>query len=278
MPSAFARETLYPTPGSPNPSEPISGNKSARDGPRPDRTVRRSLDDLEPLVALRSHGDDDAASGRELLVERLRYSRGCRGDDDPVEWRLLGHTESAVTHADIDASVPGALERPPCFVRELGDALDRHDVVRELREECRLVAGAGADLERAAPLQPERLEHRRDHERLRDRLSRSDRQRTIGVGVTAEILRHEQLARDRGKGGEDSLVADPPPGHEPRQLRPLAHAFVSVRAYGGAGTAKWSSTAGITSTIDAGRTSSPTASIGISESPVRSDPCEPPPE
>ena len=106
---------------------------------------------------------------------------------------------------------------------------------------------------------------------------RSDRQRPIGVRVTAEVLRHEQLARDRGDRGEDSLVADPALGHEPRQLRPSAHAFVNVRAYGGAGTAKWSRTAGITSTIEAGRTSSPTTSIGTSESPVRSDPCEPPP-
>ena len=41
------------------------------------------------------------------------------------------------------------LERPPRFVRELGHALDRQHVVRELRQERRLVAGARADLERA---------------------------------------------------------------------------------------------------------------------------------
>ena len=278
MVSAHAPRSLYPPPGSSNPAEPSSGTN--RHGTVRDRTGpsgRRSTISSHWSLP-RPHRDDETSAGRELRVERVRDRRSSGGDDDPGERRPLGHAERTVPDPDVDALVAGTLERAPRLLRELRDALDRHDLVGELGEQGRLVAGTRADVERAAPVEPERLEHRRDHVRLRDRLPRTDRERAVGVGVPAETLRHEQLARHGRDRRQHSLVADPPHGHEPRELRPVAHAFAGVRAYGGAGTPKWSSTAGITSTIEAGRTSSPTVSIGTSESPVRSDPCEPPPE
>ena len=152
--------TLYPPPGSSNPAAPSRGTN--RHGTVRTRTgPRAALGDLEPLVAPRSDRDDEAAAGRELVVERLRHGRRRGGDDDPVERRALGHAERAVADADVDASVSRALERPPRLLREFRDALDRDHLVGELGEQRRLVAGACADLEHAPPVEPKRLEHRR---------------------------------------------------------------------------------------------------------------------
>ena len=99
----------------------------------------------------------------------------------------------------VDERVLAAMARVP---RELF-------VPPELREDRRLVARAGADVQHALPPgQRERLADPRDHVRLRDRLPLADRERRVVVRAPAHPLRHEQLARDARHRGENALVGD----------------------------------------------------------------------
>ena len=56
-------------------------------------------------------------------------------------------------------------------------------------------------------MQAEQGADRGDDERLRDRLVVPDRERAVVVGMRAQALRHEELARDAGHRLEDALVA-----------------------------------------------------------------------
>ncbi len=95
-----------------------------------------------------------------------------------------------------------------CLLGELGDALDRDHLRSELGEYGCLVARPGADIEDAlAPVQAEEGADRGDHERLRDRLVVSDRERAVAIGMRAQAVRHEAVARDASHRLEDALVA-----------------------------------------------------------------------
>ena len=185
--------------------------------------------------------------------------------------------------------MPGQLERPPRAGGQHGDPLDRDDAAGELVEHRSRVPGAGADVEHALPaLELEELAHRRDDERLGDRLVLADRERRIVVRVRGDLDRDERLARDAPHRGQHALVGDPTAtelsldhaGSEPAPVR-LAPADHAARraAYAGTPTPKCASTAGATSTTLVGVAipSMPTAMTGTSESPATSDPCEPPP-
>jgi hypothetical protein len=90
---------------------------------------------------------------------------------------------------------------------ELLDQLHAVDALRELRQDCGLVAHAGADLEhRVGGLQIEQIGHHCDDERLRDRLAEADRQRRVFVGVALHLQRHELVARHLGQGLHDARV------------------------------------------------------------------------
>ena len=87
--------------------------------------------------------------------------------------------------------------------------LDRVDVLRDLREHCRRVARAGADLEhRLAALQQQCFGHQRDDVWLRDRLAFLDRQGRVVVGELAQVRRQECLARHAAHCVEDERGAD----------------------------------------------------------------------
>ena len=112
----------------------------------------------------------------------------------------------------LDAVVTGRGEVLPRLLRELGDALDRVHLVRELRQHRGLVPGAGAHVQHfLAPREPERLRDAGDHVRLRDRLPVADRQRRVGVGTVPFALGDEELPRHALHRGEDPLVDDVAP-------------------------------------------------------------------
>ena len=254
-------------------------DEPARNRPCDLGTVRPADDDLQPLIVEAADRDDDAAADGELVVERLRDGGGGGRDRDPVEGRTLGHAQRAVADPDLDALVACPRERFARPLRELRHALDRHDLRRDLSQHRRLVTRAGAHIQDAC-LWPEleRGADRGDHERLRDRLPMADRKRAIGVGATPQLLGNEQLARHGGDRSEHSRVGDTATPEVRGEVGACSHARAGTRAYAGSATPKCSSAAGITSTIEPGSVSSPTVSIGTSESPASSEPCEPPPE
>ena len=136
---------------------------------------------------------------------------GRRRDRDRVERRAVGRAEAAVADSHLDGAVPGQLERPPRAGGQHGDPLDRDDPAGELVEHRRRVAGAGADVEHAlAAVELEELAHRRDDERLGDRLVLADRERRVVVRVRGDLDRDERLTGDAPHRGQHALVGDPP--------------------------------------------------------------------
>ena len=107
---------------------------------------------------------------------------------------------------------------------ELGDALDRVDLGRKLREHGGLVAGPRAHVEDTlVTAQCERLANPGDHVRLGDRLTPADRKGGVVVGAIAQRARNEQLSRHPLHRREDTLVHDVPAtelplDHVPPQL------------------------------------------------------------
>ena len=173
---------------SPNPSSPTSGTKrqgiDVRSiGPSGVRATRTSSWP-EPRAAW----DDETAAFGELVVERWRDRRSCRGDGDRVERRALWHAERAVADtAPRRSPYPASASVARAPLGELGDALDRDHLRSELGEHGCLVSRAGADVEDAlAPLQGEERADRRDDERLRDRLAVSDRKRAVVISMRAQ--------------------------------------------------------------------------------------------
>jgi len=162
--------------------------------------------------ALPPSGDrrDEPAAVRELVLERLEPLALARGGDvDGVERRLLRQPARAVADHERDVLDAGARERLRGQARQVGVALDRPHVGGERREDRGVIAGAGADVEHPVlRSQLEQLGHASDDERLRDRLSAPDAERGVVVGVGAQVLGHERLARDLLDRPQDALVGD----------------------------------------------------------------------
>ena len=134
---------------------------------------------------------------RELVDQRLRHVAGSGRHDDRVEGRLLGPAAIAVADAHVHVRVAEPRQVGARPLAELLHDLDRVDLARELGEHRRLVARAGPDLEHAlVAAQPQLLRHVGHHVRLRDRLAAADRERPVFVGVVAQLVGHQLVARN----------------------------------------------------------------------------------
>src|SRR5882724_6945785 len=152
---------------------------------------------------------DESSADGELFGERPRQAGGRGGDEDRVVRCMLGPTDRSVADLDQDVVAAEALEPLASDRHEARDALDREHTLAELGEHRRLVARARADLESALGARKlEGLAHRRDHERLRDRLLLSDRQRLVEVSAIAQRLFDEEMARHLANRLEHARVAD----------------------------------------------------------------------
>src|SRR5437867_965671 len=103
------------------------------------------LEEEDVLGAARSERLYEPAALGEFLRERLRHARVRRSDEDRIEGRLLRQPLAPV--ADDDHDVVAAGERRACGLGEVGKPFDAEHFAREPRQECRLPAVAGADLE-----------------------------------------------------------------------------------------------------------------------------------
>lgn len=128
----------------------------------------------------------------------------------PVGFALTFPAERPVAVVNVHVREALLRERLGRRCRELLDALDRIDLLRDAAEDRRGVSGSGPDLERPfVPPKAERLGHQRDDVRLRDGLPAGDRQRPVVVGDRGEVLRQERLALDAAHRGEHPRVGDP---------------------------------------------------------------------
>jgi hypothetical protein len=205
-----------------------SGEAAFRDEHETMVVAIASGDGVTAVLRLRSKrplGNEDlftisalAGSAAVPLANALHYSRSAQ---EAVTDGLTG----LLNHREFHEALARALGK-------LGDPLDRVHLRGELGEDGRLVPGARADVEDAlAATQVERLADPRHHVRLRDRLSDSDRQRSVVVGARPLALLHEELARNGLHRPEHALVDDVAPAqlrvdHDPapglRVVRPHA--------------------------------------------------------
>src|SRR6202158_6157554 len=112
----------------------------------------------------------------------------------------------------LDIVAPELTEPRPGSVGERPVALDRQHVPAKPRQDCGLVAGAGADLQHAVMLlQLQLFGHVGHHERLADGLTAGDAERAVAISVGAVGRLHETLARNLFHGAQYRLIADPTP-------------------------------------------------------------------
>ena len=124
-------------------------------------------------------------------------------------------------------------ESPLGHLQQLGMALDRVHPARDTRQDRRLVAGTGADLQHLGTVgQFEGLGHEGHHERLADGLAGSDRQRPVLPGLVQEGRVDEQLARHPLERPEHRAADDAaaPQAHDQADLAGLVVAQWKVSA------------------------------------------------
>ena len=128
----------------------------------------------------------------------------------PVERRLLGPAAHAV--AGHGRHVVQAERRKALLglMQKRAMPLDRVDTPAQARHDGGVVAGSGADLQHLHTLaQVQGLEHAGNDRGLAERLAMADRQRHVLVGLIAERLGHEHLARDALDRRKDAGIRDP---------------------------------------------------------------------
>jgi hypothetical protein len=168
---------------------------------------------------------DHPATLGDLVLQGLRQRIADGGGHvDHVERRLLRPPFPPVANPErdvVDAQLGQRRLRPGGQLRV---ALDGPHVLGQQRQERRVIARSGSDIEHAVGgPQREDLEHARDHERLRDRLTAAYRECHIRVCPISLPFGNEALARDRRDRRQHALVGDDGP-QEPRELSRLARA------------------------------------------------------
>src|SRR6266550_7371648 len=186
-------------------------HEAARDRVDDGRALRTAHDHLQPLAPAPADRNREAPARLELAVQELREPGSGRGDGDRRERGLVREAERPVADVDLHPVVAGRGEVLARLLSELGDALDRVHLVRELSQHSRLVARSAADVEHLlASGQPERLGDPRDHVRLRDRLPVADRKRGVRVSAVLFPIGDEELARHTLHGVQHTLVDNVP--------------------------------------------------------------------
>ena len=141
------------------------------------------------------------------MDQRRGNEVGSRRHDHLVERSVLGPAVIAVGDLELDIGAALLAESLLCLAGKLFDDLDAVHHARQLREDCGLVAEAGADLQHSVlGADIEQIRHQRDDKRLRDRLLETDGKRNVGIGVWLEFDRHELVSRHLGHGRHHAFV------------------------------------------------------------------------
>ena len=150
----------------------------------------------------------------ELAAQRLGNLRAAGRNHDGIVGRVFGPAAGAVAVQHVHIGVALLGERGRRFFGECADAFDRVDLVGDLGEYRRRVAGAGADFEHLFPaFEQQRLGHQRDDVGLRNGLALGDRQRRIFIGEFVQVGGQEGLAGNLAHCLEDVRGSHPACGN-----------------------------------------------------------------
>ncbi len=195
---------------------PISGTKhtSARFSETKLVALRRVILDQLLCEARGADGDDKAAADLQLRRQCGWHAFGPCRYQNGIEWRKIRPAERAVAVPEVDVGMAGIRQGGGGLLGELRDPLDGVDVACDLGENRCCIAGARADLQHGlAALELQGLDHERDDIRLGNRLARTNGQRHVGVGTSAQPPRHKLFARHRPHCLEDQRIAHPAGRH-----------------------------------------------------------------
>ena len=135
---------------------------------------------LMSMSTMRSCWASDRPTGITIRPPALSWlikwnEVGRRCDDNLVERCVLGPAEITVPDANLDVGIAFSFEPLHCPLCELVDDFDGVHLARQLGEHCGLIAEASANLEdHVVRFELEQVRHYRNHERLRDRLIKTD--------------------------------------------------------------------------------------------------------
>lgn len=192
------------------------GDESAderRAADQPARLDRVEREGAGEAASVETEGDDDAASGGELVPPAFGQVPGPCRDHDPVVGRPARVARRTIPMDDIDALVAGCGQRGARARGEVLVDLDGGHLAGragELGEERGVDAGGGADLQDAvAGLDVGLFEHGGDEAGLRGRGQRgaiggaAGDDNLWGVGGFQVDFGQEQVSRDRAERGFD---------------------------------------------------------------------------
>ena len=167
-----------------------------------------SDDRHQALLPSSSDGDYEPAAVRELIDESTDELWSCGRHDDAVVGRARNPSDAAFRAVDSDVLATERIEPDASCVRKRFYALDRDYLSRQLREDRRLVSGACAHLQYAiAAAWIQRLDHRRNHERLGDGLPFAYWEGSVFIRIVFVRIQYEDFSRHPFHRFEDAAVS-----------------------------------------------------------------------
>src|SRR6266436_6075760 len=141
------------------------------------------------------------------MDQRRRYEVRSRCYDYLIERGVLGPTMIAIGNPQLHVGAALLTESSLRLAPKLFNYLDAVHFVSQLRQDCGLIAEAGADLEDSVVgADIKQIRHQGDNEWLRDRLVESDPQWKVGVGVWLELDWHKLMPRNLSQSHHNSFI------------------------------------------------------------------------
>ena len=154
-------------------------------------------DELDDLCLGRTDGDHQPRTFAQLIEESPRELRCGRRDDDARVGRSAGQASASVSDFDGDVGVAKMAQNVSRLDCEFRMTFDGIHMLAQLREQCGLVSGAGADSEDCFVFRGcQKFQHERNDVGLRNGLELADGKWIVVVGLLAIRLGHKFVARD----------------------------------------------------------------------------------
>jgi hypothetical protein len=169
--------------------------------------VAAFFEEDEPLRIGQAGRNDHFPTRFQLMDQRRRYEVRSRCHDYLIERGVLGPTMIAIGNPQLNVGAALLTQSPLRLPPKLLDDLDAVHFVGQLRQDCGLIAEAGADFEHIVlGAEIKQIRHQADNERLRDRLVESDRQWNVGVSVRVELDWHKLMSRNLAQGRHNPFI------------------------------------------------------------------------
>src|SRR5688572_23312214 len=142
-----------------------------------DKPFLGAFDHVKMLLAALLERKNHSTTRAKLLEQRLRRAGCCRGHDNGVEGRDLGHAGVPVAMTQVHVGDARLAQVLADLAHERRDAFDRVNLLRQLRQHRSLVTAAGANFQDPGqrPAVARELRHARHGVRARDGLAKTER-------------------------------------------------------------------------------------------------------